>query len=172
LTELWRIALCEVQREKLAADGLLRIGIPSYRPLILKRHTTRSGRVYQREKCMFPGYLFVKFSTQMEGWTRLFVTPGIRLSKPLMMEGDRYAVIPEDKIEAISVHERRGFGERNALAKSMDLHVGDEVKIKAGRWGELLGKIETLDDDERISVLIKFLGAEKRVIVPVTRLAV
>lgn len=170
--ECWRIALHEPNRERLAADGLMRIGIPSYQPTIPTRTIVGMGAVRTGVKSMFPGYLLVKFSFDLPGWQQLFRTPGIRTSGGLMRQGSGYAEISEEMVTQISIEERRAHGERNALAKSIGLKPGTEVKIKVGQWAQMLGRIETLDDDQRISVLISLLGKETRVIVPVTKLAI
>lgn len=170
--ECWRIALHEPNRERLAIDGLLRIGIPSYHPTVPKRRIIGMGAARVTHKSMFPGYLLVKFSFDMPGWQRLFRTPGIRTSGGLMRQGEHYAELSEAQVNEISISERRAHGERNAAAKAMGLRRGDDVRIKVGPWADMLGRIEELDDDERIGVLIRLLGVEKRVVVPIAKLAV
>ena len=178
MTEAWRIALCEPQRERLAAGHLLRVGIPSYLPVILKRSS--AGRGFQREiqRAMFPSYLFVKFSLDMPGWTRLFATPGIRgCGQPLgerhglLMEGSRFAEVAEDKIEAISLTERQLAGEKNPIAKDMGLEIGQECRLRLNPWTDILCRIEDLTADQRIGVLFRLLGREVHSYVNVAQIA-
>lgn len=174
--ERWRIALYEPNRQKLAIDGLLRIGIPSYLPIIHQPYTAGNGAKCVRERPMFPGYLFVKFSLLMPKWARLFQTPGIRsgCGQGLMRSASKeaYQELTDAQIAAIMFTERRIMGEKNVQAKSLGLKVGDEVRIRVGRLADVLGRIETLDDDERISVLYSLFGKEHREFVPLDRIAV
>lgn len=174
--ERWRIALTEPNRERLAVDGLLRIGIPSYWPKILKPYRAGNGANCTREASMFPGYLFVKFSLDLPKWGRIFQTPGIRTSKALMRRSfgeEGYKEISEAQVAAIVATERRIMGEKNFQSKARGLKIGDEVSIRVGKkFAEVLAKIETLDDDERIGVMYLLFGKEHREIVPLDRLAV
>lgn len=169
--EAWRVALCEPQRERLAAGHLLRIGIPSYLPVVVKTSSTGRGRQRRVERAMFPSYLFVRFSLEMPGWGRLFATPGIRQRHGLLMAGDNFAIISEAKIEAISVKEQQLAGEKNTLVKRMNLNVGERVRVQLNAYTDILAEIESLDDNERIGILFRLLGREVHSSVNVAQLA-
>lgn len=172
----WRIARYEPNRQNLAKDGLLRIGIPSYLPIINQPYIAGNGAKCVRERPMFPGYLFVQFSLKMKGWGMLFQTPGIRngCGNGLMRSASKeaYQELTDAQIAAIMFTERRIMGEKNVQAKARGLHIGDEVRVRVGRLADVLAKIETLDDDERIGVMYMLFGKEHREIVPLDRLAV
>lgn len=172
--ERWRIALTEPNRHNQAKDGLLRIGIPSYLPMIFTRQLA-GMRPRVTERPMFPGYLFVKFSLDLPKWSRLFQTPGIRngCGQGLMRSASKeaYQELTDAQIAAIMFTERRIAGEKNVQAKARGLNIGDEVRIRVGRLADVLARIETLDDDERISVLYSLFGKEHREIVSLERLA-
>jgi transcriptional antiterminator RfaH len=44
-----------------------------------------------------------------------------------------------------------------------DLHEGQSVKVVAGPFAELVGRLEHLDDKGRVSVLLSLLGGTVRV---------
>lgn len=174
--ERWRIALTEPNRQKLAIDGLLRIGIPSYLPMCPKYQKVPNGAIPYRLVPMFVGYLFVKFSLDMPGWGRLFSTPGIRngCGSGLMRNGSKeaYQELTEIEVQDVMLKERQLLGEKDARIKDLGLEIGGQVRIKRGPWAEILANIETLDDDERISLLFKLLGKEHRVVLPLEAIAV
>jgi transcriptional antiterminator RfaH len=171
--ERWRIALTEPNREGRAIDGLMRLGIPSYLPIVsVRKMCGRRVRVVQAS--MFPGYLFVKFSLDLPGWGKIRNVSGLR-SSPLMRPSNKegYVELTDFQMEAIMFTERRIAGEKNVQSKSRGLKLGDEVRIRVGKqFAEVLAKIETLDDDERIGVMYKLFGKELRETLPLDRLAV
>ncbi len=128
---------------------------------------------------MFRSYLFVKFSLDMPGWTRLFATPGIRgcgqsslgERHGLLMEGSKYAEISEQAIEAISLKEQQLAGEKNPIAKHRGLTIGQECRMQLNPFTDILVTIEDLTDDERIGVLWRLLGRDVRTFVNVAQLA-
>lgn len=158
----WHIALAESNREALAVAALRGRQYEVYCPWLPKK-THRTHRVVRTiMRPMFPGYIFVNEAPF--GWEPLRITPGIRVTKSLMMVSGHYAVLGDAVIQAIAAKEGEEFARiANPKPKTLPYKAGDVVKIVDGPFKGFFAKIETLDDEARIALLMSLLGRESRV---------
>jgi|SRR5579864_1600780 len=166
----WHIALTEPRRESLAAAHLRDRGIEPYLPT-LTIEVAHGGHGARRavQRPMFPGYLPVRFSTDMPKWQRLFTTPGIRPVHSLLRTNGHYAILPEAAIAAIVETENRLRHQRAMPAKRLGFQVGQTVQFKSwpdgGAFSGFFAEVERLDDSGRISLLVSIFGRVSRAIV-------
>jgi transcription antitermination factor NusG len=171
----WHIALTEPQSERHASEGLRSRGYEAYFPIFPKtiRHF-RNGpnRVRTVIRPLFPGYLFV-VDRLAQGWLRLEKCPGIREVHSLLRRcgSPEYACLPASAIDAMRAKETALCKEQQTLTASHGLKIGEMVRIEEGPFTGLFAQIETLDDHERIGLLMSLFGRESRVSLPAECLA-
>lgn len=167
----WHIALTEPQRERTATVNLMAWGYEVYCPTFRKvAGSGGGGAKRQVDRPLFPGYLFVRESP--DGWTSLRHASGIRQVHSLLMINGDYAMLPEDEVLAVrAVEDRLMYQWLNPDARVPRLHVGDRVQVTEGALTGRYARIETLDDDERIGLLMSIFGREARVFASPEQLA-
>jgi len=166
----WHIALTEPGADRIAAEALRNRCYLVYRPIlpIMVRHGR--GRLRSVMKSMFPGYLFV-IDNQVGSWERLRNAVGVRAFGSLLMINGHLAILENGIIEMIKATEQRLCTETMKREKvNVPFHVGETVRIEDGPFVGLFGNIETLDDMQRICLLMSLFGRESRVFVPLEHL--
>lgn len=139
----WTAATTHFGQEYRAAHHVERQGFDYYLPL-----TVNNGRTER----LFPNYLFVFITKQ---WRSLLGTRGIRR---LIIADEHPVRIPSWEMEALRARENTaGIIE---LPKPYD--VGDKVRITAGVFRDRLAIVQGMPANERISVLLDFLGHKVR----------
>lgn len=175
MTGNWHIALLEPSETQFSLDEcdlwenrvarILRCrGYEAYYPAIPRKTHKRHRIARIAVGPMFPGYMLVRESPR--GWDMLRTTPGIRSRNSLLLNPatGRLAVLPEDEIWRIAEIEFKLMDqELNPPKKVLPYKVGDRVRVTGGPFEGRYAKIETLDDNERIALLMDIFGRESRV---------
>lgn len=160
----WHVALIEPQSEQIASRVLRARGYEVYHPTFPKPRRwggVGSKAIKMMMRPMFPGYLFVNESVQ--GWHWLRSTPGVRKSTSLLMINDTYAVLPEGEIQRIAETQKRLVNQIVNAKKYTPFAVGDIVRVTGGPFAGFYATIETLDDHERIALLMDIFRRKSRV---------
>jgi len=160
----WHIALIEPQSEQIASRALRARGYDAYWPKFPKKTRKRYGVHELRMRPMFPGYMFVNES--IRGWDGLRTAPGVRIGQSLLIDPGtgRLAVLPTGEIERIGETEKRLIDQIiNPPPRSLPYGVGDTVRVTGGVFSGFYATIETLDDEERIALLMDIFGRKSRV---------
>ncbi len=154
-TSTWVIAQTKPNSYRIAEKNLQRQGFVTFLPMI--EETRRRGNQFVRKEApVFPGYVFVALAPGNAGrWHAINSTRGVT---KLVALGPRPAEAPVSLVEAL----RDRFGNGLALSDS-GLAEGDVVRVEAGPFTDLVGRIESVDPDERIWVLLDVLGRRSRV---------
>jgi len=170
MTDRWHIALIEPQRERISCHVLRQRGYEVYYPAFPKKTTRGQGAIRTEMRPFFPGYMFVNQSPR--GWEWLRTAPGVRTFNSLLMINGRYAILPDGEIQRIAEKEEGLIHQiLHPPPRTLPYAVGDQVKVIDGPFGGWLATIETLDDEERISLLMDIFGRESRVFASHTQLA-
>lgn len=144
----WHIALSQPNQEKTAFAHLRRLRYEAYYPVEPRRRVLY-GKETPYFRPMFLRYLFVKLGANRD-WYRLETAPGIQVSRGLLnLDGENYATITEDEMEAIRETAKALHEQMFTRTKDHPFDVGDGVKIKVGQFAEFLATIMELDDDAR-----------------------
>jgi transcriptional antiterminator RfaH len=130
-------------------------GFIAFLPCRLK--TTKHARQFRMVSApLFPGYLFVQLDLNRDRWRAVNGTLGVR---SLVMTGDLPAAVPSGLVEALmAMRDDKGF-----VNFAAELAVGQQVRMLAGPFAEMVGQLEWLDDAGRVRVLLRLLGGEVRV---------
>ena len=153
----WYVVNTKAREEPKASFNLKRQGFNAYLPQYKKtrRHARRIDTVLAP---LFPKYLFVEFDLDLERWSSINSTTGV---KKLIMFGSLPATLPSELVEEIRTREDvEGVVSLNQYLK---IKQGDQVTINSGAFSEHSGIFECQDDDKRIIILLKLMGRDVRV---------
>jgi len=153
----WYVVNTKAREEPKASFNLKRRGFNAYLPQYKKtrRHARRIDTVLAP---LFPKYLFVEFDLDLERWSSINSTTGV---KKLIMFGSLPATLPSELVEEIRTREDvEGVVSLNQYLK---IKQGDQVTINSGAFSEHSGIFECQDDDKRIIILLKLMGRDVRV---------
>ena len=161
----WYVALTEGGRERTAAGWMVGYGVSFYLPMVFKTEVCR-GRQRSVSRAMFPGYLFVHVARTERRWQRMRTAPGIR--DMLAFDG-HLATLTDLDIEDIRFVEAE-CGAAVTQGSAHEFEPGEVVRVRKGPFASFNGRIDDLDDHERISLLLSIFGRETRVHLPADHL--
>lgn len=127
--------------------------VVSYRPV----HTTFGvqRRKVISAKPIFRGYLFLPLNM---AWSfgPLYRVPGLRQGgHPFLMQGGEHVVLNDVDVEKLRKAE---YAIANPDDPCLPYKVGDRVRIVEGPFKDLVAQIKRLDAEDRIELLMDFLG--------------
>ena len=153
----WYVVNTKAREEPKASFNLKRQGFNAYLPQY-KKTWRRARRIDSVLAPLFPKYLFVEFDLDLERWSSINSTTGV---KKLIMFGSLPATLPSELVEEIRTREDvEGVVSLNQYLK---IKQGDQVTINSGAFSEHSGIFECQDDDKRIIILLKLMGRDVRV---------
>lgn len=162
-TERWYAVRTLPQRERLAVQQLTNQGYRVFLPMHLK--TRRHARKVETISApLFPRYLFTILDRTKDRWRSINGTVGVE--RLLMNAGEPHAV-PDGLVESFVL----ASGEDGTVRFDFGLKEGQSVKVVAGPFADLIGRLERLNGNDRVSVLLELLGGTVRVALPRTLLA-
>lgn len=139
-----------------ALRNLHRQGFATFHPRQTATKRVRD-RLVTREEPVFPGYLFVTFDVDTAPWRRINATLGVArlLTTPSLVP----ARVPPAFMAAL----RRRCAEDGLVRPPDALAPGDIVRVVEGPFAETVSRIEALDRDGRIAILMDVMGQAVRV---------
>jgi transcriptional antiterminator RfaH len=160
----WFVVYTHPHAEAKALANLRQQGYEGYLPWCRRwRRHARRREIVRRP--LFPRYLFVAFDAMTTRWRPILSTVGV---VGLVRQGDRPLSVPPGVVEQLQDSERAGrFDDLAPIAR---LAAGALVRIKDGPFGDLMGRLQTLADGDRVNVLLELLGREVVARVPVDKL--
>ncbi|MBM3468418.1 MAG: transcriptional activator RfaH [Alphaproteobacteria bacterium] len=154
----WCVAHTQPVKENLAGENLKDQGFEIYLPKIrkIRRHARSSEEVLTP---LFPRYIFVGMDLESTPWRSINGTRGI--SYLLMRDRLHPAHIPSRTIQELRSQEiEEGIVPITSL---VTFSKGDKVRIVEGVFKDQTAIFESLDDRNRVQVLLNFLGRETKV---------
>jgi transcriptional antiterminator RfaH len=119
---------------------------------------SHGGRRVEERPLLFPGYAFVQIVT---AWWQARWCPGIIR---LIMAGDATpARVPDTVIDGLRASERDGLIE---LPKPPRFQRGDKVRVTSGAFIDRLAVFDGQTAHQRVAVLLRLLGGERRIELP------
>jgi len=155
----WFVAQLRPHGLAQARVHLKRQGFETFSPVILNAHHSQKKKTAEH-KPLFPGYLFVHFDPRNNGWGAINNTRGV--SRLILNDPRRPLPLPVELMQTL-----QDRCDPNEIYKTVnDLEVGDHIRVLTGPFAELVTRIETLPDTERVGVLIELMGREVRSTLP------
>lgn len=141
--------------EALAKAHLERQGFCTFLPLVVvqRRHAHRSAVI---RAPLFPRYAFVSLDLERDRWRSVNGTIGVA---SLVMAGGAPCRVPDGIVERIL----EAGDDEGVLNFDHDFKPGDEVRLTAGPFSGVLGKLERLDSNGRVELLLTLLNGAVRV---------
>ncbi len=154
----WYVVCCQTRQEARADLNLRRQGFESWLPRLrqTRRHARRIDNVLVP---LFPGYLFVSLDLDQQPWRSINGTFGVRR---LLCENERPAPLVQGFIDTL----RETVDEDGLVAVPKDdFKCGDQVRLIAGPFADMVGTLARLTDKDRVAVLLNVLGREVQALV-------
>lgn len=152
----WYVVRAQPKRERIAARSIREtMGVEVVCPLVKFLKATRRGKVWWSE-AMFPGYLFVKFNRKDQ-------ERGVRYAQgvlTIVQFGESMPVVPSAFVESLNEQ----LGEQEEVVIAHEVEVGDQFELAEGPLrGQLGDVVEVLPGNERVRLLVEFIGGEREV---------
>ena len=151
----WYLVQLKPNSYKLAERNLHRQGFETFLPM-LETTTRRADRFVTSVKPLFPGYMFVSFETASAPWRKINSTLGV---SRIVTFSDVPKAVPYGLIKALKEKSEKNDASETVLKFSK----GDTVLVNSGPFAEFITKIESIDAQQRIWVLMEIMGRETRV---------
>jgi transcriptional antiterminator RfaH len=152
----WYAVYTRPQAEAKALDNLLRQGYAAYLP----RYRTEVSHARRRRSVLrpvFPRYLFAGIDRAAMRWRPILSTSGV---SDVVRAGDEPMPVMPEIVEVLRERERTGVFDR--LARRRSLRLGERVRISAGAFEDMIGRLVELPDHDRVVVLLEVLGRPVR----------
>ena len=130
-TKHWFLLQYKPNSYRLALRNLHRQGFETFLPMqdVTQRHSTK---FVQQRRPLFPGYMFVSFALDTAPWRKINSTVGV--ARLVSFDGQPKALPPDQ------------------------FAPGDELQVMSGPFAEYVATIETIDAEQRIWLLMEFMG--------------
>jgi transcriptional antiterminator RfaH len=149
--ERWFAVRTQPHREAKAEQQLTNQNYRVFLPRFLKsrRHARKFETIWAP---LFPGYLFIILDLTRDRWRSVNGTFGV---DRILTRAGTPEPVPHGLVEQLL-----------SAANPLDLKEGQTVRVTAGPFADLLGRLATLDDSGRVRVLLNLLGGEVPVMLP------
>ena len=154
LEKKWFIAQIKPNSYKSAIQNLERQGFETFLPEMKITKRQKDKFIY-KNVYVFPGYIFVCFDTQIISWTKINSTYGI---SKILTFNKKPSEISSDLIQEL----KNRYEFKTNLTKKDKLQKGDTIKFYAGPFADIIAKVESVDQNNRIWVLLEAMGGYKR----------
>lgn len=163
------LSWCAVQIKRtafrVAEAGLVRQGYPVFSPKI-EQVRRRFGRTGAEQKLLFPGYIFVAVDEARANWRAISHTPGV--SRIVTRSSNRPAFVPAPFLRDLMAR----CDESGCLSDGGGFKAGDQVSVVSGPFAGIVSKIEQIDEDQRIWILLDILGGSRAVAIEPDKLKI
>ncbi len=161
----WYVAQTHPRAEAKAAAHLDRQGFRTYLPRFLKRRR-HARRIDMVAAPLFPRYLFVAIDPVTQRWRAVQSTIGV---SQLVYQGDLPTPVEDNIIAELRARESNdGFVRLDQQPK---YKIGDKLRVLDGVFTDTLGLFDGMGDNERVTILLDFLGRKVRVRLDISSIA-
>ena len=155
----WAVARTHPHKEGVALQALKAQEFGVVCPLTWKT-VRRSRRLFNRKTPLFPGYIFIAFDDDARHWRPVSSTRGVQYL--LTQKDGRPSRAPAGFVEELMAH----TGEEGIFTYGPRLSPGQQVRVKTGAFADLVGRVEALDDNGRVRLMLELMAREVRVSLP------
>lgn len=150
----WYLAQFKPNCQAIAERNLRRQDFEVFLP---QQSVTRRqrGRFQQVQRPLFPGYLFVAFDPISGAWRKINATHGITR---LVSFGGQPAPVPSGIIAEL----RARCDPSGLLQPQTNLKVGDRVRLTEGPFADFVARIEQIEPERRVWILLEVMGRPTR----------
>ena len=154
LDKKWFIAQIKPNLYLSAIKNLERQGFETFLPK-MEITQRQKNKFVVKSVYVFPGYMFVYFDPHNTTWTKINSTYGV--SKILAFNKKPSEISSDLILELKNRYEIKS----NSMQKEK-LQKGDSIKFYSGPFADLIAKVESVDEKNRIWVLLETMGGYQR----------
>ena len=155
LLKKWFILQFKPNSHRLAELNLHRQGFKSFLPM--HEYTKfKYNRYVSNLRPLFPGYMFVAFNPESGPWKQINCTTGV---SKLVSFGDQPRPVPIDLMSGLMLR----CDANGKLIPPKRLNKGDAVQLLTGPFANYISKVETIDAEQRVWVLMELMGRTTRI---------
>ena len=160
----WYLIQFKPNSHRLAERNLQRQGFETFLPMhkITRR---KASRFVSDLKPLFPGYMFVSVNSELAPWRTINSTIGV--SRLVSFEG-KPKPLPLQLISALM----QRCDASGTLLPPKSLSQGDSVKMLTGPFANFIATVDSIDPEQRIWVLMNFMGQQTRMQVTADQLQI
>lgn len=144
----WYLIHSKPNQEAIAKENLERQGYETYLPMIPTRRRKR-GKTIRVIAPMFPRYLFIYLSNQIDNWGPIRSTLGVA---SLVRFGTEPARVPADLVQKLKSQETE---EGVHPVENYEFSEGEMVRIAEGPFEGYEAVFSSQDANERVIILLK-----------------
>ena len=154
LHKKWLIAQIKPNSYNTAIQNLERQGFETFLP-IMEITQRKKNKFIVKNDYVFPGYMFVGFGLHTLSWTKINSTYGV--SKILA-----YNKKPSEISSDLILELKKRYQITINPTQKVNLQKGDAIKFYAGPFVDLIAKVESVEKNNRIWVLLEAMGGHQR----------
>ena len=154
LDKKWYIARIKPNSYHSASQNLERQGFETFLPK-MKITQRQKNKFIVKNVYVFPGYMFVCFDPRIITWTKINSTYGV---SKILAFNNKPSEISFDLILELKTR----YEINSNLTQKEKLKKGDSIKFYAGPFADLIAKVESVDENNRIWVLLEAMGGYQR----------
>jgi transcriptional antiterminator RfaH len=154
LDKKWFIAQIKPNSYNSAIQNLERQGFETFLPK-MEMTQRQKNKFVAKNVYVFPGYIFVCFDPHITTWSKINSTYGV---SRIVAFNKKPSVISSDLILELKI---RYEINSNSIQKEK-LQKGDSIKFFSGPFTDLIAKIESVDEKNRIWILLEVMGGTQR----------
>lgn len=154
LDKKWCIAQIKPNSYNSAIQNLERQGFETFLPK-MEITQRQKNKFLVKNVYVFPGYMFVCFDPLIITWTKINSTYGV--SKVLAFNKKPSEISSDLILELKNRYEINSNPTQNEK-----LQKGDSIKFYTGPFADLIAKVESVDEKNRIWILLEAMGGYQR----------
>ena len=154
LRKNWLVAQIKPNSNDLATRNLERQGFETFGPK-MKITIKKEEKFINKDVLVFPGYIFIGLDPQYLNWTKINSTYGV--SKVLAFN-NKFSIISHDLISAL----KSRYEDNIDQTIKENLEKGDAIKFNSGPFVDLIARIESVDEKNRIWLILEGMGGEQK----------
>ncbi|MDA8760489.1 transcriptional activator RfaH [Amylibacter sp.] len=161
-SKIWAIVQFKPNAHKLAEHNLNKQGFETFLPCAETRKY-RNKQFISTQRPLFPGYMFVAFEKQNTPWHKINCTYGV--SKLLTLNNEPYLVSNN-----LMAHIMARYNQEGVLLPQKQFSKDDNVRLISGPFDNFLAKVESIEENQRVWILIDLMGQATRTLVNAEKL--
>ena len=151
----WFVAQYKPNSDLIAKKNLERQGISTFMPIV-ELTKRKKETFFTEKKALFPGYIFISFDEKKIHWSVVNSTLGVNR---LLVNNNNPQIIPQTIIKSLKAR----CDSNGKLLKEEYIETGSRVQVVKGPFSKIIGKIETIDTEKRLSFLYEILGRQTKI---------
>ena len=154
LDKKWYIVQIKPNSYHSATKNLERQGFETFLPK-MEITQKKENKFLFKIGYVFPGYMFVCFDPDIITWTKINSTYGV---SKILTFNNKPSEISSDLIQDLKIR----YEINSNPTQKETLKPGDSIKFYSGPFADVIAKVESVDENNRIWVLLEAMGGYRR----------